>query len=274
MKRVAIFIVLLGLLLSITGLLYRSTTATVPEYRHDVRVVSFPASLETALPVARPVYGLSLIPGGVLDGTEFEARLLVDPVLKVWFGACSEPAFFNRMPYAMDVFSTFRRDGSIRWSTKKIHVKEGETYLTRCGRTILTRCGNEISWTPQIPSEDVPVGILEHPVVPDGPTPLFPLTAVVTTGTTPLPPGTPGNPPSYYPPTGYPPCCGTTFNPPTHPPTPVPEPSGAALLLAGMLFCAVSYMIYRAIAAKKALQTAYLPKFVPAAGFGPWHPLA
>lgn len=108
-------------------------------------------------------YRLSVIPGGVATAEEFKMRIAQDPVLKNRFAGCAD---FVESTATDDlvVFTTFRRGNEIKWNRRPIAVKRGEKLLIGCHKTILSRCGNEISWTPQNPSEDLPPGTLENPI--------------------------------------------------------------------------------------------------------------
>ena len=112
-------------------------------------------------PTPRALYPLSVIPGGVATVSEFNARASQDPALKSL--VCPE-ATASIAPADITVFTTFRRGNTIKWNRKPIVVKKGERLIVGCGRTLLARCANQVLFTPQTPSEELPPGTLETPV--------------------------------------------------------------------------------------------------------------
>lgn len=208
-----------------------------PLLHHRTSVAQDRGPATSAMKDARPDLGYSLIHGGVSSAREFKSFLLTDPVLNAWYGPCSEPIFYGTLPADRDVFTTYRRDGAIRWTKKRIHLKQGESYLVRCGRTILARCGNEISWSPQQPSEDILVGLLEKPM-PADPIAKLELTPLGAPKTVPLPiaPDSPSVS-SSAPPTLSVPCCDAFV--PNGPPTKMPEPGTLGLVALGTLVIAL-----------------------------------
>lgn len=133
-----------------------------------------PALAISTLPVEKPFvrlrYPLSVIPGGVSTVEEFNMRVGQDPVLA---GLACEGARIDTIPNDLIVFTTFRRGKKILWNRSPILVKKGERIIVGCGRTILMRCGNEISFTAQQPSESLPPGTLETPIVSVPSPPIF-----------------------------------------------------------------------------------------------------
>jgi hypothetical protein len=128
-----------------------------------------------------------------------------------------------------------RKDGKIYWTKKKVCLKKGERIITDGKYIIRVRCGNEISATPQTPTELVSPtqGELETPVI----APLMP----TPSGST--PPETVFSPPGP----GSGTCCGSTpiiigvggpgpgGGGPGGGGHPVPEPGALLLLIAGVL---------------------------------------
>jgi hypothetical protein len=126
--------------------------------------VETPAAESAVIPAAFRPLNLALIRGGFTSTDEFFQRVQADPVLKSFYGTCSDPQATMK-PLAEDVlvFSTFRRGDEIKWTRKPMLVHQGEYILTFCGKTVLARCANLISYSPMQPSEDVPPSLLEIP---------------------------------------------------------------------------------------------------------------
>jgi hypothetical protein len=111
----------------------------------------------------RPL-NMALIRGGFTSAEQFYQRVQADPVLRSFYGTCTDPAATLK-PISDDllVFVTFRRGDTIKWASKPLLIHQGEYVYTFCGKTVLARCGNLISWSPKQPSEDVPPSLLEIP---------------------------------------------------------------------------------------------------------------
>lgn len=176
MKKVLLIWMLLGLVaLGITvALVYvlENVDTHVNANSGTAAIVLAPTPLPIVKSTLRPRYPLSVIPGGVGTVAEFNMRVMQDPVLAARL-AC-EGAHTETAPSDIVVFTTFRRGNKILWNRRPIAVKKGERLIVGCGRTVLMRCGNEISYTPQEPSESLPPGTLETPITPAPPTALVP----------------------------------------------------------------------------------------------------
>lgn len=177
MKKVLVILILLGLtVLGITvALVYVLKNVDTNVNTNGGKDVMAPALTPNLFPIVkntpRPRYPLSVIPGGVGTLAEFNMRAKQDPLLA---GLACESAHTETTPSDIVVFTTFRRGNKILWNRRPIAVKKGERLVVGCGRTVLMRCGNEISYTPQEPSESLPPGTLETPITPAPPTALVP----------------------------------------------------------------------------------------------------
>lgn len=163
-------------------------------------------------------------------------------------------------------YVSFRKDGKIRWTQKCITLHRGELILTDGFYMIRALCGNQVSFTPQAPSEPVDVTVLgpaEPPPAEAAPTEVLAESASQPTAAAEQPTGAPVGPPPAVPPVtvaGGPPtfpivipphsggCCVTPKphppgppkppGPPTPPGPPVPVPDGGyavMFLLAGVV---------------------------------------
>jgi hypothetical protein len=192
-KNLTLFVLLVAVVLLLVAVNNRGAAkhpalkkATLAAKHSDPAPKPEPSATPKALPVSFRPLNFALLRGGFTSSDEFFAHVQADPVLRSFYGTCSEKNAAMK-PLAEDVlvFSTFRRGNQIKWARKPLLVRKGEYVLTFCGKTVLARCANLISWTPMQPSEDVPPSLLEIPteVMTD------PVTTVPTTAETHSAPG-------------------------------------------------------------------------------------
>jgi hypothetical protein len=106
---------------------------------------------------ARPIYALSLVPGGVFTLETLRRDVALDPLLaRAYSGFDFSHARVGT--FALDEwrFVSFRRAGAIYWTTRPILIRSGETYLTDGAIVILARCGNVVQPLAQFPQEEPP----------------------------------------------------------------------------------------------------------------------
>lgn len=136
----------------------RSTPQPPPPKVHGV---VFDPIMQTQMRLSAPEYQYSVLPGGVGSVRDFNARVSADPALHDLACVSARPTV---LPADLVVFTTFRKDGKIKWNRRPILVHKGEHAITGCSKTFLMRCGNQISLTPQEPSESLTPGTLEIPL--------------------------------------------------------------------------------------------------------------
>jgi len=100
----------------------------------------------------RPIYRLSVIPGGAYSPAELMHALEADPV------AAAHYAVFERQrlhtvssPFSRPVYVSYRVGDAVYWTSHAIQLQPHETLLTDGNLFARARCGNRISLTPQQP---------------------------------------------------------------------------------------------------------------------------
>jgi len=129
----------------------------------------------------RPL-NLALLRGGFTSVDEFFERVNGDPILRSFYGDCTDRnASIHTLTQNALVFTAFRRDNQIKWAKRPLLVHKGEYVLTFCSKTVLARCGNLISMAAMQPSEDIPQDLLETPADPIEPPLTYAAEAATTT---------------------------------------------------------------------------------------------
>jgi len=96
-------------------------------------------------PAARKVYPFSIIPGGVYSADELARSILLDPSLAEHYRDIRmKDLIAVRTQASMRAYVSFRRDGQIFWTSKKLTIASGEIVLTDGEHMIRGRCGNRI----------------------------------------------------------------------------------------------------------------------------------
>ena len=114
-----------------------------------------PAAASQAVPAARRVYRYSVVPGGALDRAELAEVIRKDRLVAAHYAdfdvARAHPATVSA-PRA--VYVSYRKDGKIYWTRKKVMLQAGETLLTDGLNEMRARCANRISDLPRFPVEE------------------------------------------------------------------------------------------------------------------------
>lgn len=101
---------------------------------------------------ARRVYPYSIVPGGVLDRAELAAVIKRDKVAAAHYADFQvDKAVPVKVAKARAVYVSYRKDGQVYWTSKKVMLAEGEILLSDGTSEIRTRCGNRISETRRLP---------------------------------------------------------------------------------------------------------------------------
>lgn len=102
----------------------------------------------------RRIYPYSIIPGGAADATELARAVRTDRVVAEHYAtfdvAKARPVTVDQ-PRAVHV--SYRKDGKVYWTAKKVMLAPGETLLTDGKNEMRARCANRISDLPQYPVE-------------------------------------------------------------------------------------------------------------------------
>lgn len=128
--------------------------------------------------IKRPVYKLSVIPGGAYNSGELRQALDSDGV------AARHYALFRRANLrtepshiAKPVYVSYRVADRVYWTRRPIYLKPGEVLLTDGTNYARARCGNRVEVNPQLPVEakapspeelERPVAAAPEPVLPAG----------------------------------------------------------------------------------------------------------
>jgi hypothetical protein len=97
-----------------------------------------------------PIYRNSVIPGGVRHSLELTSALARDGLAKGHYANFDAAnAYIVQVKAPQWVHVSYRIDGEIYWTKKKLQLKTGETLLTDGKSFVRTRCGNRIATTPQ-----------------------------------------------------------------------------------------------------------------------------
>ena len=109
------------------------------------------SSLARAL---RPNYPYSVIPGGVYTPAELRAALSHDPLLRRHFSSFNlSRLHLVKLTEDHYAYVSFRRDGRILWTRRKLKIAQGEILLTDGVFYAKTRCGNRLDELPAAPHE-------------------------------------------------------------------------------------------------------------------------
>lgn len=225
--------------------------------------------------IKRVNYPFSVIPYGVHAPEDLRRAMAGNAEIAQHFQAFDfRHAKFVVLQKDACAYVSFRRNGKISWTQKCIMLHRGELILTDGFYMIRALCGNQVSFTPQAPSEPVDVTLLgpaELPVAPESaPTEVLAENASQPATAAEQPIGTPIGPPPALPPVtiaGGPPtfpvvipphsgggCCVTAQPhppkppqppaPPTPPGPPVPVPDGGYAVMFLLTGAVIAVGIY------------------------------
>lgn len=221
---------------------------------------------------AHPVFPFSLVSGGVYSPAELQRAMGTSDSLRAHYKNFDfKHVRLMRIKNNTPAFVSYRKDGKIFWTKRKLTVHAGELILADGHYLVRARCANQISFVPQTPVDAIPSDVEGRLDVPVAPTPmdytrlhevsspllppaeLAPATAVLAraympAATLPMlrltpvcsdcsssqtpPPG--NNPPGNNPPK-------TPENP--QPPVPMPDGDAATLLVIGLLLMASLFIL-------------------------------
>jgi hypothetical protein len=108
---------------------------------------------------ARPVYGHSIVKGGIHSLGELLDVIATDPLAaKHYKGFDITHARFFRLDHNIMAYVSYRIDGKgIYWTSKPVLIMAGEEVITDGTNFIRARCGNMIAFASQLPVETASV---------------------------------------------------------------------------------------------------------------------
>ncbi|MFC5478158.1 hypothetical protein [Massilia suwonensis] len=128
--------------------------ATLAEFSAMPAVAAAPAPALDATPAARRVYRYSVVPGGALDRAELAQVIRSDRLVAAHYADFDvERAYAATVSAPRAVYVSYRKDGKIYWTKKKVMLQSGETLLTDGRNEMRARCANRISDQPRFPVE-------------------------------------------------------------------------------------------------------------------------
>jgi hypothetical protein len=205
----------------------------------------------------RRLYPYSVVPGGVQSVRELRNAIANDPLVAALYANFDlSRAHIIRLAHDREVYVSYRLNGRIYWTKKRLLLRAGETLISDGKREARTRCGNQISETPVQPvspaeppsaAMNAPPSytlVAENPAAPPivppyplSPDPAYPVVPVDAPPS--MPPSNPPIsmiPPPYFPIVGGgPPSNPQVIPPPPPPPVATPEPDALSLLGIGLL---------------------------------------
>ena len=103
----------------------------------------------------RPVYGHSVVPGGVYSPDEAIIAAETDPVVAAHYRDIDVRALRPaRVTTARAAYVSYRVGDRIAWTKRPVQLAAGESILTDGAHEVRDRCGNRISSTPMTPTLD------------------------------------------------------------------------------------------------------------------------
>ncbi|WP_036165807.1 PEP-CTERM sorting domain-containing protein [Massilia sp. 9096] len=158
-------VAMLGVVISLAGVLaghqvalqfpaVTSTPDSAPALTagRAVATSTAPAQAPASQSKARRVYPFSIVPGGVLDRAELAHVIARDKVAAAHYaGFQADQAKVVTVAKARAVYVSYRKNGQVYWTSKKVMLAEGETLLSDGASEIRTRCGNRVSEERRLP---------------------------------------------------------------------------------------------------------------------------
>lgn len=132
--------------------------------------ISLARHFEQHAPILRRlVYPYSVVPGGVATAEDVQRAARADTLT----GTHYSPLKLDRLraePQHNDLFVhvSYRKEGGIYWTRRKVRIPAGETILTDGAESVRARCGNRISQTPMQPTraDEPSEEVMDRPFLP------------------------------------------------------------------------------------------------------------
>lgn len=101
----------------------------------------------------RPQYRYSVVMGGVYSTEELARARRTDSVVRDHYADFGTNPEFKRVQNDLLVYVSYRKRDRVYWTRARHRVKQGETILTAGAKMARARCANQLSLTPQKPTE-------------------------------------------------------------------------------------------------------------------------
>lgn len=186
---------------------------------------------------ARQIFPYSVIPGGLMDERELSESIAKDKVVRQHYsGLQPERMWFTRTKQPMQAYVSYRKGGSVHWTSHAVTIPANELVLTDGKHMVRARCGNRIEVKkpqplpaavapPEVPPPDIAMETGLPALAP--PTILPPAPPVDMMARNSATPQRISTPPTVW-------CCAVTSS---QPPV-VPEPPTILLVIGGGLLLA------------------------------------
>lgn len=122
---------------------------------------------------SHPVYPFSLVAGGVYSPAELARALATSDSLRAHYKNFDfKRVRLIRIENNTPAFVSYRKDGKIFWTKRKLTLHSGELVLADGRYLVRARCANQISFVPQDPIDPTPSDVEARLDVPSVPTPM------------------------------------------------------------------------------------------------------
>jgi hypothetical protein len=119
------------------------------------------------------VYPFSLVAGGVYSAADLKRALATSESLRSHYKNFDfKHVRLIRIRNNTPAFVSYRKDGKIFWTKRKLTIHSGELVLADGHYLVRARCANQISFVPQTPIDPIPSNVEERLDVPLAPTPM------------------------------------------------------------------------------------------------------
>ena len=107
-------------------------------------------------PLAHPVFPFSLVSGGVYSPGELKRALATSHSLRAHYKNFDfKHVRLIRIQNNTPAFVSYRKDGKIFWTKRKLTLHAGELVLADGHYLVRARCANQISFVPQTPVDAI-----------------------------------------------------------------------------------------------------------------------
>ncbi|MBV8207897.1 MAG: hypothetical protein JO041_13990 [Acidobacteria bacterium] len=153
-RRRVILSLTFGLLLAFYGALnLRSIHVQRAEIAKAAAQQNAPGPAQPGVPQNWPVFRYSIVDGGVRSVEDVQRAVANDPVVRHHYANLQTIYLeMSRLQQAIQAYVSYRKDGKVYWTCKPIPIPAGEQVLTDGHNLVRTRCGNQLSKTPQFPT--------------------------------------------------------------------------------------------------------------------------
>jgi hypothetical protein len=120
-----------------------------------------------------PVFPYSLVSGGVYSTVELKRAFTTSESLRAHYKNFDfKHVRLIRIKNNTPAFVSYRKDGKIFWTRRKLTLHAGELVLADGHYLVRARCANQISFVPQTPVDAIPSNVEDRLDAPVMPTPI------------------------------------------------------------------------------------------------------